>query len=110
MSDNPPRWRLCLYVAGEGDLAARARSNLAEAVDSQLKGHDVNLEVVDVLASPTRAVEDQVILTPMLRILEPRPEVTLVGDLSNQTRLKGLLSPDRHDEPGGSAFRAALTS
>lgn len=93
MSESRPRRHLCLYVAGTGDLATRARTNLERILADHVDAGDFTLEVVDVLETPFRAIEDQVILTPLLRVVG-RGGASLVGDLSDAARVLAALGRD----------------
>ena len=44
---------------------------------------DHELEIVDVLERPERALADDVLVTPTLLKLAPRPSCRIVGNLSN---------------------------
>lgn len=75
--------RLCLYVAGKSPNSSRALANLHAIVRDCLNESEYQLEVVDVLAEPLRAVYDHVLLTPTLLKLTP-PMLQIVGDLSQR--------------------------
>ena len=71
---------LRLYVAGDAPNSREARANL----DAILKGHArdrYELEVVDFLREPQRAMRDGVIVTPTLVKLTPLPIRKLIGTL-----------------------------
>lgn len=77
-----PSYRFRLYVAGDSPNSARARANLQQLCHEHLADrHDI--EVVDVLSAPERALADKVLVTPTLAILAPRPARTIIGNLSN---------------------------
>lgn len=70
-----------LYVAGDGPNSAQARSNLDAICRSYLPDwHDI--EIVDVLREPKRALADRVLMTPTLVKLSPSPSRRIVGTLS----------------------------
>lgn len=80
----PAPVRLRLYVAGRTQNSALASANLAAICTTHVAGrHDI--EIVDVLTHPERALADGVLMTPMLIKLAPRPKRRIVGTLS-QTR------------------------
>ncbi|OPZ86409.1 MAG: Circadian clock protein KaiB [bacterium ADurb.Bin429] len=82
--------RLRLYVAGSAPNSARARENLA-ALCRGLAPERLDLEVVDVLREPMRALEDRVFVTPLLCKLAPPPEARVVGDLSDHAQVRRAL-------------------
>jgi circadian clock protein KaiB len=54
----------------------------------------VDLEIIDVLIDPKRALRDRILMTPMLVRLEPAPERRVLGNLSNRAALLDLLALD----------------
>ena len=81
-----------IYVAGQGPNSRRAVQNLSDFCQKYLaKRHQV--EVVDVLKNPERALAEKVLLTPTLVIVTPLPRQIIVGDLSDIEVLHGALGP-----------------
>ena len=88
---------LRLYVAGDGPNSCEARANLS----TMLKGRaatSYQLEVVDFLREPQRALADGVIVTPTLVRLTPLPVRKIIGTLKDtMTVLAALgISETRH--------------
>ena len=79
------QFKFRLYVAGYALNSVQARANLAALCRAHLAGRH-EIEIVDVLMEPKRALADAVCMTPTLVKLAPLPERTLVGTLS-QTQL-----------------------
>jgi circadian clock protein KaiB len=77
-----PRLVLRLYVAGRLANSARAVGNLKQICAEHVTG-PYDLEVIDVLAEPQRALADEVLVTPMLVRVAPAPRVQVIGDLSD---------------------------
>ena len=72
-----------LYVAGDAPNSAQARANLDAICRSYLPDwHDI--EVVDVLREPKRALDDRILMTPTLVKLSPSPSRRIVGTLSQR--------------------------
>ena len=92
-------WQLRLYVTGQSPKCVRALANLQRACTHWLPGrHDI--EVVDLLENPRRAVEDQIVAVPTLVKVYPPPVRKIVGDFSDtdsQDLLFGM-----HQRPGDS--------
>lgn len=80
------RYLLRLYVAGNAPNSARAMSNLQVICDEHL-ADCYELEVVDVLQDPQRALDEGVLVTPTLVRLSPLPEVKIVGNLSEKAQV-----------------------
>ena len=74
---------LRLYIAGDAPNSCEARANLE--VILQQHGGDLpggyELEVVDFLQEPQRALRDGVIVTPTLVKLAPQPSRRIIGTL-----------------------------
>ncbi|CAN5670220.1 hypothetical protein BH09VER1_BH09VER1_01700 [soil metagenome] len=76
-------YRFRIYVAGDGPHSAQALANLRTICADYLpERHEV--EVVDVLREPQRALADGVMLTPLLVKLSPAPMRRIVGTLSQR--------------------------
>jgi len=78
--------RLRLYVAGHAPNSVRAIAN-AKAICHEhfASGHD--LEIVDLLEHPQRALDDGIIVTPTLLKLLPLPVQRVIGNLSDTNQV-----------------------
>lgn len=74
-----------LYVAGETLNSSQAVSNLTALCLTYLPGQH-EIELVDVLRNPKRALKDQIFMTPTLVKFAPFPTGKIIGTL-NQTQL-----------------------
>jgi circadian clock protein KaiB len=87
----PRRLRLRLYVAGQAPNSVQAIANLRAICDEHFaSGHD--LEIVDMLDEPQRALADGIIVTPTLLKLAPLPKQRVIGSLDDQGRVLQALS------------------
>jgi len=78
--------RLRLYVAGNAPNSLRAIDNLKTiCAEELLAGHE--LEIVDLLKFPMRALADGIIVTPTLLKLSPLPVQRVIGNLSDTTQV-----------------------
>lgn len=84
---------LRLYVAGRGPNSVRAMANLDALVRAVGREH-FEIEIVDILVEPQRALQDHVLVTPTLVKLAPLPAVQIAGDLSNGYRVVYALGLD----------------
>jgi circadian clock protein KaiB len=91
-SEGEPRGlRLRLYIAGNAPNSARAIVNIRAICQRHFAGcHE--LEIVDLLEDPARALVDGIIVTPTLLKLRPRPVQRLVGSLSDTNHVVTALS------------------
>jgi circadian clock protein KaiB len=79
----PAHFKFRLYVAGDSPNSAQAVINLKALCREHLpEKHEI--EIVDVLREPQRALTDGVSLTPMLVKLSPAPIRKIVGSLSHK--------------------------
>ena len=74
---------LCLYIAGNAPNSQLAIDNLANICDEYLIGR-FQLEVVDVLNTPLRALADGVLVTPSLAVTSVHPAVRIIGNLNDR--------------------------
>jgi len=77
-----PAYAFRLFVAGSEPNSMEARQNLARLCETHLKGRH-RIEIVDVFKSASDALKHRVVVTPTLMVIEPRPGVTLLGNLSD---------------------------
>ena len=84
-------------MAGDAPNSSLARSNLRSILGDPDSG-SYELEVVDCLSEPGRALTDGVIVTPTLRKIAPEPPQTIVGALTDPKRVRDVLGlRDNHD-------------
>jgi circadian clock protein KaiB len=82
---------LRLYVAGTAPNSLRAVANVTAICEQHFaSGHE--LEIVDILAHPARAMADGVIVTPTLIKLRPLPLQRIIGNLSDTSQVILVLS------------------
>jgi len=82
---------LRLYVAGSAPNSLRAIANCRAICDEHFaSGHE--LEIVDLLDHPKRAMADGIIVTPTLLKLLPLPVARVIGTLSDTNQVLMVLS------------------
>ena len=82
---------LRLYVAGNAPNSLRAIANAKAICDEHFaSGHD--LEIVDLLEHPRRALADRIIVTPTLLKLSPLPVQRVIGNLSDRHQVLLVLA------------------
>lgn len=84
------RLQLRLYVAGDGPNSTVARANLERLLVGCAPG-SYNVEIVDCLTEPLRAIQEGVLVTPTLLRVSPPPRQTIVGTLSESSRVWSAL-------------------
>lgn len=75
-----PVFKLRLYIAGDAQNSLAAVKNLHAICDRYLPGRH-QIELVDVLLQPARALDEGIPMTPMLVRLAPLPPRKIVGSL-----------------------------
>src|SRR5512142_1067491 len=89
--------RFRLYVTDEAASSMRAVANLRAICDQYFQDR-YELEIIDTLTDPLRAMQDGIAVTPTLVKWSPEPAWTMVGDLSEEAR---VLAAMRTPDPGG---------
>ena len=79
-------WTLRLYVAGQTPKSITAFANLERICREHLAGR-YRIEVIDLVAQPHLAREDQILAIPTLVRRLPEPMRKIIGDLSNTERV-----------------------
>ena len=92
-----PTLVLHLYVEGDRPSGQRAIDN-AQALCRLSPNRSIELVVIDIVSEPRRAFEDGILTTPLLRRVQPQPEIRLAGDLSHRDDAAMLLGLHRHRE------------
>jgi circadian clock protein KaiB len=76
----PPPFCFRLYITGAAPNSVQAVANLQALCREHLADRH-EIEVVDVLREPKRALADGILLTPMLVKLSPAPVCQILGSL-----------------------------
>ena len=84
------RFKFRLFVAGDTQNSTEAIANLSAFCRKHLPNRH-EIEVVDVLREPQRAMKDSVFMTPTLVKLSPSPVRQIVGTLSEPHTLLQVL-------------------
>ncbi len=81
---------LKLYVSGMSSKSMKAIENIKLLCEEHLKGA-FELEIIDIFKNPKLALEQHIVYSPSLLKKLPLPQKTLVGTLSDTTKvLKAL--------------------
>lgn len=78
--------RLRLYVAGNAPNSLSAVAN-AKSICQEHFALRHELEIVDLLADPQRALADGIVVTPTLLKLSPEPVQRVIGNLSDRKQV-----------------------
>lgn len=78
--------RLRLYVSGNAPNSMCAVANAKTICEKHFPARS-DIEIVDLLVHPLRALADGVIVTPTLIRLLPLPVMRIVGNLSDTTQV-----------------------
>lgn len=81
--NRPQRMKFRLYIAGDAPNSVQALTNLQAICQEHLPGRH-EIEIVDVVCYPRKALDDGVLLTPTLVKLAPNPVRKIIGNLSDR--------------------------
>lgn len=81
-----PKFKFLLYVAADTQNSVLAMGNLTALCRTHLPGRH-EIEVIDVLKDPQRALADGVFMTPLLIRLAPAPVRRIIGTLSQTDKV-----------------------
>lgn len=74
-------FRFRLYIAGDTRDSAAAAANFRKFIAEHVGADNCDLEIVDIVQSPERALEDDILVTPTLLRLGPGKPLRIVGAL-----------------------------
>jgi len=97
---DPPKgaYLFRLYLAGSAPNSARALANLF-AICHRHFPNCHNIEVIDVLKEPLRALAEAILVTPTLVKVSPAPEQQIIGNLSDEEEvLRALGLPQKENK------------
>jgi circadian clock protein KaiB len=80
------RFHFQLYITGSSRRSVQAVANLRALCEEHLAGR-YELEVIDLYLEPARAADGQVIASPTLIKILPKPLMRMVGNLADRDRL-----------------------
>ena len=81
---------LRLFMAGNGQNSQKALANLRRLCQEHLNGR-CTIETVDVVKDFQAAVRDNILVTPALILVSPRPRVMILGNLSDSPKVLAAL-------------------
>ena len=77
---------LRLFVAGDGLNSRQAQANLRRLCQEHMNGH-CTIELVDVVKDFQAAVRNNILVTPALVLVAPRPRVMILGNLGDSQKV-----------------------
>jgi circadian clock protein KaiB len=87
-------YRFRLYVDGDTVNSAQAIANLTALCQAHLLDRH-EIEIVDVFVQPQRALDDGILMTPILIKVSPAPTRRIIGTLSHEQVLLQILDVGR---------------
>lgn len=99
---SPDVFRFCLYVTGDAPNSLEAIANLTRLCETHLQDRH-QIEIVDILLDPKRALAEGIYMTPMLLTDSPYRGHRIVGTLSHTEpilQILGLGAAQRREYPG----------
>src|SRR3954470_14560306 len=80
------QYHLRLFVVGQGPNSKLALDNLRCLCQEHLDGRHT-IETVDVTKDFAAATKENILITPALVLVTPRPRVVVLGNLSDQSKV-----------------------
>lgn len=81
---------LRLFMAGSGPNSQKALTNLRSLCKEHLNGR-CTIETVDVVKNFEAAIKHNILVTPALILVAPRPRVMVLGNLSDVPKVLAAL-------------------
>ena len=85
------KYILKLFVAGILPNSTRAIINIKAICEKHLNGRH-ELEIIDIYQQPNLALSEDILAIPLLIKKFPKPQVRLIGDLSNTEKVLEALN------------------
>jgi circadian clock protein KaiB len=79
-----------LFISGMSVKSLQAIENIKSICDEHLKGH-IDLKIIDISKERDKAAEYQILALPTLIKLGPKPARTILGNLSDKTKVLKIL-------------------
>ena len=92
--------KVMLFVAGNEPNSVAAAANLRRLREST-QGCEIDFEIVDVLVHHPLALQRRVLVKPCLILVDPQPEVMIVGSLTDLDKLRLALRLPAEAHPDG---------
>jgi circadian clock protein KaiB len=90
LADPREKWVFRLYIAGEAPNSQLAVVNFT-IISREYLPVACDVEIIDILKDPLRALNDGILVTPILVKLSPLPIVKVVGNLTDHARVLQVL-------------------
>jgi circadian clock protein KaiB len=90
-SNQPAKLSFRLYITAQAPSSMRAMANF-KTICQQYFHDSYDLEIVDTVHNPQRAIQDGIVVTPTLVKVFPEPAWSIVGDLSEDARVLASMS------------------
>jgi circadian clock protein KaiB len=81
---------LRLFMAGNGQNSQKALANLRSLCQEHLNGR-CTIETIDVVKNFQAAIRNNILVTPALILVAPRPRVMVLGNLSDSPKVLAAL-------------------
>jgi circadian clock protein KaiB len=85
-----PKYHLRLFVAGNEPNSAMAKASLDKICSTYLE-QGCQIDIIDVLEDFRPALEERILVTPALVIIEPGPRTVVFGNLTDTQKVLNAL-------------------
>lgn len=90
-------YSIILFVINNGINSRRARKNLERLCEEWLPSRH-KIEIVDVVKDFQTALDYDILLTPSVVVTDPKPRVTIHGDLSDASKFIDALNLEESEK------------
>ncbi len=94
-----------IYIASSSGGSAAIAGGLDRALVNALDGGPFNIEVINVLESPERAVADSIMVTPTIILKTPAPEIRVAGNCNDMAKVLEQLGLAGTTPPGKDCWK-----
>lgn len=91
------KYTFILFVAGEEPNSNLAKKNLRRICQND-RLSDASVEFVDVLKDTSRALDNNILITPALLVVQPNPRFIIAGNLREKEVVLKALKIDPNEE------------
>lgn len=89
--------KLQLYIIGNSPVSKRAIRNLENICSMELLQGHCDTEVIDLLEHQDVAEVEKILATPLLIRKDPKPQLRIIGDLTNREKVLSTLEMTSHE-------------
>jgi len=87
-----------LYIIGHSALSKRAIKNIKSICSDNSQKGQCRIEIIDLEANPGVAEQLKILAIPLLIKKFPLPQIRIIGDLSNEKKVRAALGLEQSND------------